>query len=221
MDTTTTNSANENNVEPGQSRKIVMKTPFTAQAVTLEELFSGSPVLNVPDFQRSYSWTTTEAGQLLDDILEAVDATPAAQDNADPNDIFLGAIVLLHNPLDQKASAPATLEGPSQSGAQPRTFEIIDGLQRLITLTTLLAVSRDLAADDPETAAQANAAVITSGDDEGGDAQPRLRLPGAMQKFFWTYIQKPGASAEMPESETLSPTEERLLEVRELFLERL
>ena len=100
------------------------------------DLFSSPFHFSVPRYQRPYSWTTAEAGQLLDDVLAAagIGGDPAA---AEP-DYFLGAILL----LDGRGG-----DLPKAREREPRMFEIVDGQQRLVTLAILAAVLRDLATE--------------------------------------------------------------------------
>jgi hypothetical protein len=89
---------------------------FDVDAVSVGDLFTaGNPVFQVPHYQRPYSWTIEQVGQLWDDLLAAID------DGED--DYFLGAVVLWRE----------------DSGK----FAIIDGQQRLATLAVALAALRD------------------------------------------------------------------------------
>ena len=91
-----------------------------AQECNLRTLFAPGQALCMPPYQRSYSWTETEAGELLSDLMLA---------NEDDVTHFVGAIVVVR---------------PENNEPQ----EIVDGQQRLTTLTILLSVLRDLE-DDP------------------------------------------------------------------------
>ena len=74
--------------------------------------------LSIPIFQRRYSWEEKDCQQLLDDILRV-----GSNDKIDSH--FLGSIVYI-----QKGLAP--------HGTVPKLF-VIDGQQRLITLSLLLS----------------------------------------------------------------------------------
>ncbi|MEZ5854600.1 MAG: DUF262 domain-containing HNH endonuclease family protein [Hyphomicrobiaceae bacterium] len=190
-----------------------MSTPFAAKAVTIGQLLDGNYALRVPVFQRDYAWTTNEAGQLLDDIIAALRIGEAG-DDTEPSDYFIGAIVLL-----EATDAAVTAAEPKADA--PRHHEIIDGLQRIVTLTILLSVARDLAAASPAIAKRAASAVAAKPDDDPKRAEPRLEVQEEIQPYFWSYIQRPAASAEMPDSDDVTTTEQCLLDVRELFIERL
>ncbi len=109
---------------------------YPTASLTISELFSGPYLLNIPLFQRPYSWGREQAEQLLDDLLEA--AGIASDEEADRS-YFLGAVVLMdgHGAETVKLSPKMT----------PREFGVIDGQQRIVTLMTLLAILRDLETD--------------------------------------------------------------------------
>lgn len=196
-----------------------MQPPFSADCMTLEQMLGGRLRLSVPAYQRPYAWTTQQAGQLLDDILLALDDTGEADegDKTDADsDYFLGAVVLMAT----RDAAKPPAEG---SGS---THEIVDGLQRLVTLTILLAVLRDIAEDDdPVTAGRAgNCLVGTLEASEAGlPGEPdfRLRLTGPTQGFFQAFVQQRRATSAMPDTDDLPAPETRLLAVREHLMASL
>ncbi len=84
-----------------------------------ELLTSKNPLLGVPHYQRRYAWTKEQVGQLWDDILDAI------RERSD-REYFIGAVVFCPNP-----------EQPD------RGLHVIDGQQRITTLTVILAALRD------------------------------------------------------------------------------
>ena len=92
-----------------------------AEEKQLERIFSDDYLFEIPDYQRPYAWTTEQTGELLDDLLTTMDA--------DGDSYFLGSIVLIKDPDE----APA---------------EVVDGQQRLTTLTILFCVLRELTGND-------------------------------------------------------------------------
>src|SRR5256714_13891669 len=89
---------------------------------TLLDIFCDKYLFRIPSYQRPYAWTTEQASELLDDI---VTACGTAGDIAEQSPYFLGSIVLIKNPADPQS-------------------EVVDGQQRLTTLTILIAVLRDI-----------------------------------------------------------------------------
>lgn len=102
-----------------------------ARETTLQELLEGSKQYQVPLYQRTYSWTKPQLRRLWEDV------TKLAEDRREPYDRngtarpthFIGSLVL----------APSPTNGPT--GVQQ--FLIIDGQQRLTTLSVLLCAIRD------------------------------------------------------------------------------
>jgi hypothetical protein len=171
--------------------------------MTLGTLLGGKYRLRVPGYQRAYAWSPEQAGQLLDDVLFAIDA-----DEDESADYFLGAVVLMRIVSD---------------GGE--AHDIVDGLQRLVTLTILLAVLRDIAEDDDTIAAATAARYIIEPDGtlEGPDTDQRLRLslPDGAQSFLLAFVQEPRATAAMPDDDDLTAPEARMLAVREHLMASL
>ena len=96
-----------------------MTQGLRAQESTLADLLCNGMEMAMPPYQRSYSWEHAEAEALLNDLR---DATENSENH------FIGAIVLV-----KEASG---------------RYLIVDGQQRLTTLTILLAVLRDMETDE-------------------------------------------------------------------------
>ena len=126
----------------------------------VSKIFSPEFDFVIPAYQRPYAWTTEEAGELFDDIQGFMQQQGAAGAD-DP--YFLGSIVLIK-----------TEECPHA--------EVIDGQQRLTTLTLLLvALVEKLAGDE----ARSLAKYINEPGDLAEDrpARPRLTLRDRDQEF--------------------------------------
>jgi uncharacterized protein with ParB-like and HNH nuclease domain len=95
---------------------------ISGKEYSLEKLFGKDFFFKIPLFQRPYAWTKKEAGELLGDLLESIK-------DEHPNPYFLGCIVLIKE------------EGNPVS-------EVVDGQQRLMTLTILFSVLRHLSGED-------------------------------------------------------------------------
>lgn len=126
-------------------------------------LASGDYEFVIPEYQRPYAWGVEETLQLLSDLVGALE-----RDTDEP--YFLGSIVLV------------------KEQGSPRS-EVIDGQQRLTTLTILLAVIRDLV--QGEELRQAIHQLIEKPAVVWAEelASPRLRIRPRDQKFFAAYIQ--------------------------------
>lgn len=93
-----------------------------ADATRISDLLSPGRFYRIPAYQRSYSWQESDALDLLHDLLDAV-----VQERSH----FLGAIVRIET-------------------GTPNLYEIVDGQQRLTTLTLIIAILRDLSKDKDE-----------------------------------------------------------------------
>jgi hypothetical protein len=187
-----------------------MPSQFAARSVRLGQVFADPLRIEVPPYQRSYAWTALEAGRLLDDITLAMEAEGEGAENTD---YFLGTMLLIDS------DRAALLRDGWPLNGTARTFEVVDGLQRLTTLTILFCVLRDLDAEERATSYPGLAAAIRAG--TGASAISRLALRGTDEKFFQAYVRSAGASRTMPDSDRLSAAEERILEVREHYLSAL
>jgi uncharacterized protein with ParB-like and HNH nuclease domain/predicted transport protein len=89
-----------------------------AQAVNLMNFLKGPKQFIIPIYQRTYSWTLKECGQLWDDIIKTGSNDKVAGH-------FVGSVVYIERGLYQVSSIPQLL--------------VIDGQQRLTTISILLA----------------------------------------------------------------------------------
>ncbi len=174
--------------------------------MTVGQLLSEPNRFQIPEYQRAYSWTTKEAGHLLDDLLVA--ATEALDDG----DYFLGAMLFMG--LDQQSGAG----GDAASEPLVQLHDIVDGQQRLVTLTILICVLRDLAFDRSLPWGRTMEPLVHV---PGGSGHLRLVLPARAGQFLQRFVQDRGASAIMPDADEPSDEEDRILSVREHFMAEL
>ncbi len=99
-----------------------MPAKITATEKNLVQVFSDNYFFEIPLYQRPYAWTDEHVEELLDDLIDAM-----RRDSDAP--YFLGSIVLI------------------KSDDNPKS-EVVDGQQRLTTLTMLLCVLRDISSDN-------------------------------------------------------------------------
>jgi uncharacterized protein with ParB-like and HNH nuclease domain len=103
-----------------------------AKETTLQELLGGEKQYQVPLYQRTYSWVKEQLDKLREDVFQL------AEDREERPDLthFTGSLVLTPSPAI------------SPGGVQD--WLVIDGQQRLTTLSLLLCAVRDrLAAANP------------------------------------------------------------------------
>jgi predicted DCC family thiol-disulfide oxidoreductase YuxK len=182
-------------------------------SLTLTNLFSAPFHFSVPCYQRPYSWTTAEAGQLLDDLLGASGIGGVA--GAEEPDYFLGTIILIDGTGGDL---------PKARDRDPRLFEIIDGQQRLVTLAIAAAVLRDLGTERWRWGARNRLDQLIAADSTATKLHGvkfRVEVSAREQAFLETYVQMRGGCLTMPVEETTTEAEDRLLKVRDHFIREL
>lgn len=142
---------------------------ISAHQHAVAEVLGDNFVHEIPPYQRPYSWTKDEALQLLDDLDQAV-----ATSTTEP--YFLGSIVLIRPP-------------------EQILGQVVDGQQRLTTLTILAAVLRDLATNDQERDALGRAVYIEPNPFLDQVEAIRIKAHPEDATFFRDAIQVPGATA--------------------------
>ncbi|CAM1657347.1 Domain of unknown function DUF262 [Bartonella apis] len=103
-----------------------MHDNIKAQEKSLNSILNGDYIFSVPSYQRPYSWTEDNAAELFDDLFDAYQNKTSEDDS-----YFLGSLVLKKDPRKPNS-------------------DIIDGQQRLTTITILLAILRDQLASTKE-----------------------------------------------------------------------
>ncbi|CDZ35842.1 Hypothetical protein NGAL_HAMBI1146_15840 [Neorhizobium galegae bv. officinalis] len=162
------------------------------------DIFCDKYLFRIPSYQRPYAWTTEQASELLNDI---VTACGGSSDVADASPYFLGSIVLIKDP--QKPEA-----------------DVVDGQQRLTTLTILMSVLRDLS--DPKIATAIHSYVCQTGDPIKGTSDVfRLTPRERDAEFFRTMIQNEAATAQLPDVRQFKDARARMVENASFLRERL
>lgn len=140
-----------------------MSNKITGAEYPLAKIFSSDFDFVIPAYQRPYAWTDDQALELFDDLHSFYLAEPEG------DSYFLGSIVLI------KA------EGKPVS-------EVIDGQQRLTTLTILLSVITSLL--EGEVRSDFEGYIREPGRlSQGISAKPRLSLRDRDRQFFADYVQ--------------------------------
>ncbi|WP_050385845.1 DUF262 domain-containing protein [Bradyrhizobium pachyrhizi] len=162
------------------------------------DIFCDKYLFSIPSYQRPYAWTTEQASELLEDITTACgDAGDVA--NASP--YFLGSIVLIKNPLAPQA-------------------DVVDGQQRLTTITILLCVLRDLA--DARIGQAIHNYICQTGDPIKETADVfRLTPRERDAEFFRSMIQTVSQTQSLPDARQYSDARARMVENAAFFREKL
>ncbi|MGE6761649.1 DUF262 domain-containing protein [Corallococcus interemptor] len=152
----------------------------------LHKVFSDDFAFEIPEYQRPYAWKQQQADELLLDLIGALGTTETSViGQATP--YFLGSIVLIEK---EKAK-----------------FEVVDGQQRLTTLTILLSALRHVITA-PRIQASISRFLMQEGDEVLSTLdRPRLKLRQQDAPFFKKYIQDNGGFAELLKLQTKPATE--------------
>jgi hypothetical protein len=140
---------------------------INAEVLRIRDVFSAANDIRVPPFQRSFAWGDEETGVLIKDLLDAFRNTVI---------YFLGAIVVIR----------PRGKGPS---------DVVDGQQRLTSLTIVLAVLRDLSPSaDEQALLHTMIGHETMGMMFGGGQRWRITLNTIDTPFFRMNVQARGAT---------------------------
>ena len=101
-----------------------MPLSFDTKTLTIGEAFSGPNVFRMPIFQRPFSWEEETALELFGDIHQAMERSAEEESGG----YFLGPIIVARS----GSSSP---------------LDVVDGQQRLVTLSAIFAILRDLLAE--------------------------------------------------------------------------
>ena len=175
------------------------KKTLEAHEFALKDVFCDEYAFEIPGYQRPYSWDIQQAETLVDDLLQFLEEQPDNIKDADP--YFLGSIVLIkpHGTLSQ----------------------VVDGQQRLTTLTILFSVLRTLVPEDfrmglEQAIFQKGSKVLMTQD------KPRLKTRSIDQLFFLKHIQESGNLDKLLNSnETLNDSQSNMRANAKVIFDKL
>ena len=148
----------------------------------------------IPNYQRPYAWGEEQVGELFDDLLSASQIADKVE-QAPP--YFLGSIVLIKHPESREA-------------------QVVDGQQRLTSLTILFGVLRDMAEEDERKSL--NSFLLQPGNSiKKIEASYRLTVRKEDADFFKAHIQDGNPGAPGPKTDS----QRRMLASREMLKARL
>ncbi len=140
-----------------------MPTKYTPERMTIGNLLSTTnPPVKVPDWQRNYSWTTSQDPGFWKDLLNFDKRYPGK--NIEGQEYFLGSVVLVDN----------------------NTWHLLlDGQQRLATSAILLSVIRDsLGRYSQDAAVRTSNKFLADFDDASQTSVDKLTLNRYDRDFF-------------------------------------
>lgn len=169
----------------------------------IRKIFSNDFNFKVPLYQRPYSWTTEQAGELLDDLVSFIGpGSSVSIDELSP--YFLGSIVLIKEESHPEA-------------------EVVDGQQRLTTLTILLSALRHTITTPAYANGMTDYLYQEGKPLEGTPNRYRLKLRERDEEFFRKHIQDAGQIATLKKLNAgqLSDSQQNIRANAILYLEAL
>jgi hypothetical protein len=164
----------------------VQLSPIQAHETTIGQIFSDAYAFEIPPYQRPYAWEEQQVQELITDLLSAMDDA-----NASGGVYFLGSIVLIKSPNEPLS-------------------KIVDGQQRLTTLTILLSVLRDLTGDTELKISRGHYVYQKANPDSGAQDRFRLLLRQRDRVFFQRNVQTPDSTRSLPDPETLEGSQQNI-----------
>jgi len=154
----------------------------------IADVFSDKYAFTIPPYQRPYAWEVQQVNELIEDLLDAMNPKSHSQGL-----YFLGSIVLVKTPNEPDS-------------------KVVDGQQRLTTLTILFSVLRDLT-ENMRTKIKRDEYVKQPADDDRKlPERLRLHLRQRDQPFFAKTVQTEDATKELPRLEGLEGSQARIVE---------
>lgn len=166
----------------------------------LQKIFCNDFAFSIPPYQRPYAWTQEQAEELLDDVLTAMGDGPEPVEELIP--YFLGSIVLIK------------VDGSPES-------QVVDGQQRLTTLTMLLAALRNTI-EGPDSKELTEFLYEQGSQIKGTQDRFRLRLRPRDEQFFRDFIQAVDGLSRLADLDpaTLESDSQRAIRENALFFKR-
>ncbi len=149
--------------------------PLVIRHLSLAELLSRSDAFHMARYQRRYEWGRREMEQLLDDLGD-VHGAQRSEPAADPFH-FLGNVIVF-----SRASGH---------------LEVVDGQQRLTSLTAVIAAARDLTEDAVVRNELEHFVSVVSTEPDTHARQPRLHLHRGDNEFLHRHILADGATSQL------------------------
>lgn len=154
-----------------------------AEERKLQDIFANQNIYEIPNYQRPYSWNQDNVSDLINDVLDAFENGV--------KEYFIGSIITIDKSKEDKQ------------------FEVVDGQQRLTTLTLIFAGLRNLITNESaKSEIQKKILPINLLTDE--PEQPRLIVRNQDENFFYDYILL-NKKFDKSTSSSLSETQSRFL----------
>jgi Protein of unknown function DUF262/Protein of unknown function (DUF1524) len=201
-----------------------MPSNLYTSPVCIRDIFSDVYQFTVPAYQRPYCWRTDEAEQMFEDLIDALDHDT---DSEGSEPYFFGTLLMVARKSRLWEVNANLAEGTSE---EPRELDIVDGQQRIVTLTILIAVLRDLTreaaanaktkklADDALALAAMLDGFVSRAANGSALARAHVALSERHSALFESHVREPASCRLDAPQGPLSPAERGMLDVRNYFI---
>jgi uncharacterized protein with ParB-like and HNH nuclease domain len=178
-----------------------------AEEIYIKDLFTEKFLFEIPDFQRPFAWEKDNFDDLFEDINDVlkINLEGYKPDNLEPFEpYFLGSIILWAKEQKDDGSGK---------------YAVIDGQQRLTSLTILMAVIRDFLTD-PERKLNLQKRLFQKADIDSGTCESvRIKVRDKENDFFKNYILSIGGTENLSnvDKNSLSDPKKHIIEAINLF----
>ena len=168
-----------------------------AHEICIKDLFADKFLFEVPNFQRPFAWEKEQFDQLFSDIADALqDNILIHGDKIDQYEpYFLGSIILWTK---------------QQKDVGSGVYAIVDGQQRLVSLTILMAVIRDLIADSKAKTNLQRRLYQEYDAYSGTPESVRIKVREKEEDFFRRYVLNEGGTDKIQDIDKSSLSESKL-----------
>ena len=172
-----------------------MPETIKASELPIVGIFDDNYRFEIPDYQRPYAWEIDQAGELLDDLRHATRDIRGVEAVSDAPPYFMGSIVVI------------------KDGDNPLAY-VVDGQQRITTLTIMLCILRELAQNESFRNGLHNCIGVEANPVAGIRGHYRLAVRRRDRDFFQNNIQAMGGLGEFVERDhtDLSDSRQRMFE---------
>lgn len=169
-----------------------------AKEILVKDLFDSKFLFRIPEYQRPFSWETENFEQLFDDINQAMES---GEEN-----YFLGSVILQIKKLNSDGSG---------------IYDIVDGQQRLTTLTILLSVMRDLTYSKKAKETIQDKIYQEENEFEGNKEEVRIEVRDRDATFFKKYILEEEGTKKNIKKNNLTESQLKMYTAIEVFRNKL
>lgn len=180
-----------------------------AKEYYIKDLLSPKFLFEIPNYQRPYSWKSDNVGQLMDDIIDAIENNRDEHgDNFEAYEpYFIGSVILCTKNSKDDGSG---------------VYDVIDGQQRLTSITMLVAVIRDLIENEEYKNILSSLIYQRPNLLMGVKESIRLKVRDKEQDFFKEYILETNGTlkCEEVEKQGLNEAKENMLKAVAMFKDK-